>query len=108
MRRPTLPLFLLLAACSSLSTEEQQQLAGFQERAARYYEMNDRHLGQAMDMIERGLAIAPDDYKLNALRAAVLLALAQCPERLDDPRFKTELVQLVVGYLEPPASPPKT
>ena len=44
----------------------------------------------------------------NALRAAVLLALAQCPERLDDPRFKTELVQLVVGYLEPPASPPKT
>ena len=73
MRRPTLPLFLLLAACSSLSTEEQQQLAGFQERAARYYEMNDRHLGQAMDMIERGLAIAPDDYKLNALRAAVLL-----------------------------------
>lgn len=73
MRRPTLPLLLLLTACSSLSTEEEKQLAGFQERAARYYEMNDRHLGQAMDMIDRGLAIAPDDYKLNALRAAVLL-----------------------------------
>ncbi len=37
----------------------------------------------------------------NALRTSVLLSLAQAPERLDDPRFKAELVLLVVRYLEP-------
>lgn len=37
----------------------------------------------------------------NALRSAVLLSIVQAPERLDDPRFKAELVHLVVGYLRP-------
>lgn len=36
----------------------------------------------------------------NALRSAVLLTLAQEPNRLDDPRFKSELVHLVVRYME--------
>lgn len=37
----------------------------------------------------------------NALRTSVLLSIVQAPERLDDPRFKDELVRLVLGYLSP-------
>ena len=32
---------------------------------------------------------------------ARLLSIVQAPERLDDPRFKDELVRLVLGYLSP-------
>lgn len=74
MRSPTLPLLLLLAACSTLSSEDEQQLAGFKERAAYFYGQN--HLSHAMGQIERGLAIDPEDYTLNSLRAAVLLRLS--------------------------------
>lgn len=37
----------------------------------------------------------------NALRSAVLLSIVQNPERLADPEFKSELVRLLVGYLQP-------
>lgn len=37
----------------------------------------------------------------NAVRTPVLLSTVQRPERLADPRFKAELVRLVVAYLQP-------
>lgn len=64
-------LLLLLCACSSLTSEQHEQLAGHQRNALVYFEGG--RFDQAMGQIERGLAIDPDDYKLRALRGAVLL-----------------------------------
>ena len=65
-----LPL-LLLCACSSLSSEEQGLLASYQQRALTFFEGN--RMNQAWGQIEKGLELAPDDYKLNALKGCVLL-----------------------------------
>lgn len=73
MRRSFL-LLALLAACSSLSSEDRQRLADFQARALLYYDRN--HLVQALDQIDRGLEIEPDDYKLTSLKASVMLQLS--------------------------------
>ncbi|MBL9078295.1 MAG: hypothetical protein JNL08_12370 [Planctomycetes bacterium] len=80
-------LLLLLCGCTSLPKEEQQLLASHQRNAKYYWEGGS--LDQAMDQIERGLAIDPDDYQLLALRGTVLLkqsgsALANDHELLDE------------------------
>jgi tetratricopeptide (TPR) repeat protein len=62
---------LLLCACSSVSSEQRDQLALHQRNAKFYLEGNK--LDQALQQIERGLEIEPDDYSLNAMRGAVLL-----------------------------------
>lgn len=64
-------LLLLLCSCSSLSHDEQQQL-GSHQRNAKYY-LEGGRLDQALDQIDRGLALAPDDYQLRAMRGTVLL-----------------------------------
>jgi tetratricopeptide (TPR) repeat protein len=64
-------LLLLLCGCSSLSHEERQLLTSHQRNAKYYFEGG--RLDQAMDQIERGLGIDPDDYLLRALRGTVLL-----------------------------------
>jgi tetratricopeptide (TPR) repeat protein len=64
-------LLLLLCGCSSL-THEQQQLLGGHQRNAKYY-LEAGRLDQALDQVDRGLAIEPDDYQLRALRGTVLL-----------------------------------
>ncbi len=64
-------LLLLLCGCSSLSHDEQQQLSGHQRNAKFYLEGG--RLDQALDQIERGLRIEPDDYQLRAMRGTVLL-----------------------------------
>lgn len=64
-------LLLLLCSCNSLSHEEQQQL-GSHQRNAKYYVEGGR-LEQALDQIDRGLALDPDDYQLLAMRGTVLL-----------------------------------
>jgi len=70
--RPFALLSVLLAcACSSLSSEDQEALAGFQRRAAIYFD--GARYDQAMMQIERGLELAPDDYKLNAMKGGILL-----------------------------------
>ena len=74
MRR-ILPL-CLLASCGifGLSSEEAQQLASYQQNAATYWENGD--LGQAIDQAQRGLEIAPDDYKLLTIWGYSLLRLS--------------------------------
>lgn len=69
MRR--LAFLLLLCACSSLTSDERSRLTSYQRNAALYYDGN--RLGQALGQIEGGLALDPDDYKLNTLLGAVLL-----------------------------------
>jgi tetratricopeptide (TPR) repeat protein len=70
--RPLALLPLLLAcACSSLSSEDQAKLAGYQRRAALYFDGN--RYEQAMVQIERGLELDPDDYKLNAMKGGIML-----------------------------------
>lgn len=64
-------LLLLLCGCSSLSHEEQQLLSSHQ-RNAKYY-LEGGRLDQALNQVDRGLAIAPDDYQLRAMRGTVLL-----------------------------------
>lgn len=71
MRFQALLLSLLFCACTSLSSEEQSLLAGYQQRALTFFEGN--HQNQAMGQIEKGLEIAPDDYKLTALKGCVML-----------------------------------
>jgi tetratricopeptide (TPR) repeat protein len=70
--RPFALLSLLLAcACSSLSTEDQASLAGYQRRASLYFD--GQRYDQALVQIERGLELDPDDYKLNAMKGGILL-----------------------------------
>lgn len=62
---------LLLCACTSLTPDQTDQLATHQRNAQFYYEGNK--LSQALDQANRGLELDPDDYKLNAIKGAVLL-----------------------------------
>lgn len=78
---------LLLCACSSLSSDERKKLATHQSSAQYYYQGG--LFDQAMGQVERGLALDPDDYKLNAIRGTILLrrsgsALGQDHRRLDE------------------------
>lgn len=70
MMRNTLPL-LLLAACSTLSSDEREKLAFHQRNAKAYYDGG--RFEQALGQIERGLRLDPDDYLLNALHGGILL-----------------------------------
>lgn len=76
---------LALGACHSLSEEDQDKLAGYRERARLYYENTTRDnpggFQRAMDQIERGLALEPEDYGLNLLRAMVALRQYQFARR---------------------------
>lgn len=79
-----LALAFLAPACGiiGLSAEEQEQLANFQQRARYYYDGNN--LNQALQQVERGLEIEPDDYSLRWLRAMVFLRSGpQTPAGLD-------------------------
>ena len=71
MRHAVLPLLLLVCGCTTLSHDESQQLASHQRNAKYYFEGG--RLDQALDQIDRGLALEPDDYQLLALRGTVLL-----------------------------------
>jgi tetratricopeptide (TPR) repeat protein len=86
MRRTALP-FLLLAACSTLSSEDREQLSTHQQNAKLYLEGGD--LQQAYNQIARGLELEPDDYLLRTLRGVLLLrtsasALGSDHKRLDE------------------------
>jgi tetratricopeptide (TPR) repeat protein len=69
------PFLCLLSACGSLSGDAAQDLHRYQHNAQLYWDGGK--LDQAVDQIERGLAIAPDDYKLQSLKAMVLLRQSQ-------------------------------
>lgn len=71
MRSYAILSLLLACACSSLSSEEAAELAGYQRRAAIYFDGG--RYDQSLTQIERGLEIAPDDYKLNAMKGGILL-----------------------------------
>lgn len=62
---------LFLCACSSLSSEQRDQLTGHVRNAKYYYEGG--RLDQAMGQIDRGLELDPDNYILQTLRGTVLL-----------------------------------
>lgn len=76
--RPAAALSLLLcafSACSSLSSQERNQLSAFERQAKIYYDGNK--LEQALDQCERGLALEADHYMLNTLKGAILLRASQ-------------------------------
>lgn len=64
-------LLLFLCACSSLSSEERDQLSGYIRNAKFYYEGGK--LEQALGQIERGLELESDNYTLLTMRGTVLL-----------------------------------
>ena len=67
----SLSLLLLATACSSTQSEEERQLASYQRNAGLYFEGGK--FDQSLGLIERGLEIEPDDYKLLSLRACIHL-----------------------------------
>lgn len=84
--RSILPL-LLLCACSTLSPEDRDQLSLHQRNAKLYYD--DGKIEQAVDQVERGLKIDPDDYLLRSLKGGILLrfsgsALGSDHQQLDE------------------------
>jgi len=84
MKGFSLPLLacLLLGGCGifGLSSEEKDRLAEFFTRAKGYYE-KDR-LVQALDQVDRGLEIAPEDPKFLTLKGFIFLKYAK-----KDPTF---------------------
>lgn len=66
---PLLP--LLLTACATLDSEQATRLAEHQRQAALYFEK--QKWNQAMDQIERGLELEPEDYKLLSMKGQILL-----------------------------------
>jgi tetratricopeptide (TPR) repeat protein len=73
MRR-LLPLCLLFAACTTLSTEDARRLEMFQRNASYYWDGNN--LLQADAMIDKGLEIDSADYKLNTMKGMLMLRIA--------------------------------
>jgi tetratricopeptide (TPR) repeat protein len=88
---------LLLCACSSLSTEQRDELALHQRNAKHYWEGG--RLDQAMGQIEKGLELAPDDYSLNVLKGVILLKTSASSQGTDHRRLDeaTELLARVYG-----------
>lgn len=90
MRHYALPL-LLLCGCQTISPEEQDVLTACQRNAPIYFEGGK--LEQAMIQAERGLEVEPDDYKLNAIKGAILLrASERNPKLLDEATQQLEVV----------------
>lgn len=94
--RTLLAPILLLAACGTFSTEEDRQLASYQEKAALYYE--NGNLEQAYGMTERGLAIDEGDYKLRAIRAGILWRKSGPVTQTKDPALDQCLEQFESLY----------
>ncbi|MEO6595799.1 MAG: hypothetical protein ABIP94_13695 [Planctomycetota bacterium] len=89
-------LLAFLCACSSLSTDEEQQLASHQ-RNAKYY-FDGGRLDQAMGQIERGLELDPDDYLLKSLEGAVLLKSSASAQGTDHRRLDQATAVLEAVY----------
>jgi Tfp pilus assembly protein PilF len=70
-RIPQLCLILLAAACSSTPSDEERQLASYQQNAGLYFEGGK--FDQSLQLIDKGLEIDPEDYKLLSLRACIHL-----------------------------------
>lgn len=93
----TIALLPLLCACTTLSFEDSDRLAAHQRNAALYFEGGK--LNQAMIQVERGLELDPDDYKLNAIKGAVLLrASGDNRRQLDE---ATQLLERVYDWRSP-------
>lgn len=92
-----LPLLLLSAGCA-LSPAENQQLASYQRNAKYYFESGK--LDQAQGMIDRGLEIAPRDYTLRSMQAAVQLRRSGAPSLSEDPALQASLAQFAELYTE--------
>ena len=74
---------LLLCGCKTTTLEQQEMLTACQRNAPIYFEGGK--LEQAMIQAERGLEIDPDDYKLNAIKGAILLRASEDnPKLLDE------------------------
>jgi tetratricopeptide (TPR) repeat protein len=69
--RCSVALLLLLPACTTLDSEQATRLAEHQRYASYYYEK--QKWSQAMDQIERGLELEPEDYKLQSMKGQILL-----------------------------------
>ncbi|MCK5942582.1 MAG: hypothetical protein KAI24_11465 [Planctomycetes bacterium] len=84
-------LLLLLCGCSTLSPEQEEMLVTCKRNAPIYFEGGK--LEQAMIQVERGLDIDPEDYKLNAIKGAILLrASERNPKLLDRATRQLEVV----------------
>ena len=90
-------LLLFLCGCTTLSSDDMDRLEICQRNAPLYFDGGK--LRQALDMTERGLAIDPNDYKLNVLKGAILLrASERDPKILDE---ATELLANVYDWRSP-------
>ncbi len=89
-------LLLLLAGCSSLSSEERSRLADHQSNALLYFERGE--YGRALDQIERGLELENDDYKLRSLRAGILLLTSTNSQGTDHKRLDEATTQLAEQF----------
>ncbi|MBL8733495.1 MAG: hypothetical protein JNN13_14080 [Planctomycetes bacterium] len=98
MRQLLLPVALLLSACSTLSQDQRDQLATCQRNALLYFDGG--RLDQAMGQVERGLALNPDDYKLNALRGAILLRTSPTASGTDHQQLDAATTILAKVYGE--------
>ena len=102
MHRPPLllPLCLLsfwaAPACTSVSRERDRELASYQSNAQIYFE--NGNFDQAWNMVERGLALEPDDYKLRALKGAILLRRSGPPLGDDHANLDASLLEFTDLY----------
>ncbi len=81
----SLALLSLLCACSSLAQDERTKLTSYQRNAALYFEGS--RLDQAMIQCEKGLELEPDDYKLKAIKGAILLRASGTASSTDHKRL---------------------
>jgi len=88
--------FLLVLGCSAcgvfgLTQEQRSDLAQHQERASVYWSAN--RLPQALDQVERGLAIDPSDYRLNYVKGYCLMRQASDPRYASTPGRRRALLE---------------
>lgn len=93
---PLLLPWLAVAGCQTLSSEQDEELASYQSNAQLYFENGS--LGQAMGMVERGLELDADDYKLRALRGAILLRQSGPPLGADHANLEAALAEFEIVY----------
>ncbi len=96
--RPIALSLLLLCACSSLDSQQQQRLDAYKRQAALYFE--GQKWSQAMGQIERGLELDPDDYKLNSMKGGILLLFSGDSQGTDHKKLDEATAMLATQFAQ--------
>ncbi len=91
-------LLLLIPACTSLSADDQKQLASYQRNAGLYFDGGKYN--QALGLVERGLELDPSDYKLRSMRASIHLRLSAPAASEDQRLLDRSLAEFEAVYAE--------